>query len=670
MPRHRRMRRHIKQWFVSDDLLDVDAEYDEELTFEENKALLGPRIRQLAPQEKLDEFYGQRDKEHEAGRREEYYREMTAAGRVVPAAAKRRMMPDLVPLTRTTAIKPFATFDIESENWKDFKFCGIYDGTAYRRYETIGETCDALFSHSFREYALYAHNCGKFDGMFLIDELSRRKEWSVEPVISGGRMLEIRVEDRDRHRWFVRDSYALLPSSLKKLTMNFKVQHQKLDEDAKGMLSNPEYNRNDCIGLYEVLDKFRDLNRGTFGLTIARTALDDYRRNFQKVTFRSVRSCEEEIRKAYYGGRTEIFQFNTNPDKVFYDYDVNSLYPFVLREYDYPYGRFKSVHPDIDDFGFSYARVREQHRYPILPQRLDYKMMFMHGWHEGWYSNEELRLAEKVSPFDFEVTKTLACEEHAPVFREYIDDLYGKRLEARAEGNEALAYVLKLKMNSFYGKWGQRRKNERILINPEFIEEGMKLEFVGDLPIFKKTEDSDSPHIIPSVSAMVTAYARAYMWKWFTGVADSDLFYMDTDSIITSSPCLEESKKLGAFKLEAKMERFYPIMPKVYYYELEGQPHVRAKGLPMQDMASFRAYLDGQPVTDDRGVETFKRSCQRGNGTTLLFNKQTKRTLASYYDKRKMLEEGRTYPFEQADKRSQNKAEFEKLRIEICKKIA
>jgi hypothetical protein len=446
--------------------------------------------------------------------------------------------------------------------------------------------------------------------------------------------------------------------------------HKKLKADEKGMIENPQYNINDCVGLYEVLEKFRDLNHGSFGLTIARTSLDDYRRNYQRQPFKPVREFERIIREAYYGARTEIFQFNTNPDKTFYDYDVNSLYPFVLRENEYPYGSFKVVHPDIDTFGFSLARVAEQHRFPILPQRLSHKLMFMRGYHTGWYSNHELQLVEKMSPFRLDVLKTIACEEHGPVFRDYVDDIYARRMEAREQGNSALALILKLKLNSFYGKFGQSREAERVVINPEYIEEGMKLDFIGDVPVFRKIVRNMSTHIIPSISALVTAYSRVYMWKWFTGVPDADLFYMDTDSIIASTPCLEESKALGKFKLELRMEKFYPILPKVYYYEVDGVSRVKAKGLPMQDMDSFRRWLARLPVSDHRGIETFKRSLRKTTGETMLYNKVVTRTLASYYDKRRMLDDYRTYPFKTGDDRSENKAAFEKLRLETMKLIA
>lgn len=39
-------------------------------------------------------------------------------------------------------------------------------------------------------------------------------------------------------------------------------------------------------------------------------------------------------------------------------------------------------------------------------------------------------------------------------FKDFVSTLYECRLEARKEGNEALAYVYKILMNSLYGRFG------------------------------------------------------------------------------------------------------------------------------------------------------------------------------------------------------------------------
>ena len=583
----------------------------------------------------------------------------------------------LKPLKQRCSKRPIVTFDIESENWKDFVFCGIYDGKTYNRFDSINEVVKELITHKNRGKLIFAHNMGKFDGQFLLDEIIfRHPEYSVIPIINGGRMLEMRIQDKDRHNWHIRDSYAILPASLKQLTVNFDVKHKKLEEDLKGMLTNPEYNKNDCIGLYEVLMKFKELNNGYFGMTISQTSLADYRMNYQRQAITTNREYEDVIRKSYYGGRTEIFKFNLDMDKKFYYYDVNSLYPSVLRKYDYPHGEFKPCAPDIDKFGFSYATIGDTHYFPVVPHREGKKMLFMQGMKTGWFSNQELKYLEQVSYVDADVKKTLACEEHGPIFREYVDDVYAKRLEAKAQGNKALDYILKIKLNSFYGKFGQRREKEKIIINPQFIEAGMLAEQLGDRLIFKKLEKSESSHIIPAISAMVTANARLHMHRYMHNIHPDLIYYMDTDSLILSKKLFDNSKKIGEMKLECEMSEFLSILPKVYHFKYEdGSRCLKAKGVRFNDRESdyvnlglFRDYISGKQIKDDRGIETFKRSIittRMKKSNTILFNKSVTRSLKSFYDKRRIVPDNdldyRCEPFVMGEDRSVNQKPFKEM---------
>ena len=45
--------------------------------------------------------------------------------------------------------------------------------------------------------------------------------------------------------------------------------------------------------------------------------------------------------------------------------------------------------------------------------------------------------------------------DQAPIFKAYIEYFYNRRLQAKADGNEAGSYMFKLMMNALYGKFGQ-----------------------------------------------------------------------------------------------------------------------------------------------------------------------------------------------------------------------
>ncbi len=100
-----------------------------------------------------------------------------------------------------------------------------------------------------------------------------------------------------------------------------------------------EYNLQDSLITYEAI-KF--LQEGFNGLgsklkiTIASTAMDLYRRRFQKdIQFQPKRNLLTYLYKGYYGGRCEVIRRGLIKNLKYYDY--NSLYPSVMvNEYPQP----------------------------------------------------------------------------------------------------------------------------------------------------------------------------------------------------------------------------------------------------------------------------------------------------------------------------------------------
>lgn len=580
-------------------------------------------------------------------------------------------MPDLMPLTKPKFISRFMTFDIEARDWSKFALCGIYDGEKYQRFESLAGSFDALVCKGTRNVPMFAHNLS-YDGMFILDHiLTQRPDLKAVPVLSGSRMISISVSDSSRNLWKFRDSFSILPTSLRNLTYSFDVKHKKLDEhEEKGMIGNEEYNKNDCIGLYEVLQKFFGILDGKVGMTISQTSLLNFREKFQKSALRSTGKFEGMIRSAYYGGRTEIFSFNMDPEKVFSYFDVNSLYPYCLAHYEFPFGKFRAVYPDIDEFGFSYATIDDDMYFPLLPERIDQKMMFRRGIKTGWYSNQELQRAEALG-CRVEAYKTIATQEHGKIFKDFVESWYGKRMMAKQSGNEALQLVCKLVMNSLYGKFAQARERMMTIINPEEIHDGMNAVKIGRHVLYQVKDRSKANHIIPSISAMTTAWARIVMHRNFMK-ADRHLFYSDTDSCILDRPLFEHSKEIGKMKLEEEIHDLVIVLPKVYFYkDKDDAEHVKIKGIPLDNKAGLdgqkrvlRAFLAHEPVRSDKGLFPLRRAivnARSNNISGLLFNKGISRTLRTYYDKRKIEDDFSCSPFRVIDDRATNEKRFEKV---------
>ncbi|XP_053213282.1 uncharacterized protein LOC128396692 [Panonychus citri] len=90
------------------------------------------------------------------------------------------------------------------------------------------------------------------------------------------------------------------------------------------------------------------------------------------------------IRESFYGGRTNNIKFfhQCSSDEVIRYLDFTSLYPFVLREYDYPLGHPFLIQEDFRDigsyFGFIKCKVLPPTKLNIgvLPMRISKKLLF------------------------------------------------------------------------------------------------------------------------------------------------------------------------------------------------------------------------------------------------------------------------------------------------------
>jgi hypothetical protein len=113
-----------------------------------------------------------------------------------------------------------------------------------------------------------------------------------------------------------------------------------------------KYCEGDCISLHQVLVKFRELIHAQFGIlidrypTIPSLAFAIYRSSYMPsdtipLTHGKVYNF---IRQSFSGGSTDMFKPHGNN---IYCYDVNSLYPSIMRNNDFPVGNIKKFVGDI-----------------------------------------------------------------------------------------------------------------------------------------------------------------------------------------------------------------------------------------------------------------------------------------------------------------------------------
>jgi len=331
--------------------------------------------------------------------------EIVLRKQMLPAKPFRRLQPD------KSVITNFYTMDIETIN-KDSKkvpyLITSYNGSDYiTSYSNESLDQKSLFTNFFNQLLeslpvgktlIYAHNLSGFDGIFILRYLLDYGQ--VQPLLFNNKLMSIKltIGSKDNKKVIVfKDSYLLLPLSLRKLCAAFNVSIPKgyfpfLLNDIlyKGILPKLEYWTNitikdyeliikewggvagkvwsfrdeaikycklDCKTLHEIITCFNKLIFDHFNvdshqaLTLPALSLRIYKTHFmpKNTIYQLLNKAEINIRDSYTGGAVDVyiphngiytfFNLVKGLFKTLYYYDVNGLYPYVMLEFDMPVGK-------------------------------------------------------------------------------------------------------------------------------------------------------------------------------------------------------------------------------------------------------------------------------------------------------------------------------------------
>ena len=359
------------------------------------------------------------------------------------------------------------------------------------------------------------------------------------------------------------------------------------------------------MGYIEFITK-NDL--GSISNTIAGQAMRAFRRRFMKhdIFIHDNKQAITLERLSYYGGRTECFQLGKIEGTV-YGFDVNSMYPSVMRTNYFP-TNLKRV---VSDLTIDQILELTAHHFLVCgevwldtdeaayPYRQKDKLIFPVGRFKAFLSTPEILYAiehDHVTRFG---DIGIYCSEQ--IFTGYIDYFYNERLKAKAAGDKIHDTMYKLFLNSLYGKFGQQNKyNEKYVGNtstePTFgvryvididTKEKYILKVVGrDIFYKRKLTGIEAEHCesFPAIAAHVTAYARMQLWRLIKTAGCDNVFYSDTDSLYVNqkgkinleASGLVDATELGKVKLEkqATNAAFYGLKDYVFGDD------VKLKGIP------------------------------------------------------------------------------------------
>jgi len=329
---------------------------------------------------------------------------------------------------------------------------------------------------------------------------------------------------------------------------------------------------------------------GSFGVTLAAQAFNSFRHRFMpvKIYIHDNEKVLQLERNCYKGGRCECFFIGVAPEGRYYYLDVNSMYPYVMREFVYPIKLVRYVEKPTVNYlkrvigeYLVCAHLRVKINVPAFPVRYKQKTFYPVGEFDCYLTTPEIE-------FVLEHGKVLKVHEmalyrFASIFKEYVEYFYNQRLLAKEKGDSSLAYFYKIMLNSLYGKFGQKSTRWKIIgkCDPEIeeVEQVVDAE-TGKRYLIRKhngiveqtCEPEESFNSFPAIAAHVTAYARMYLFFLIQKAGFENVFYTDTDSLIVNEEGygklmeMIDNKKLGYLKLEEVSDYLELRGPKDYTF--------------------------------------------------------------------------------------------------------
>lgn len=438
------------------------------------------------------------------------------------------------------------------------------------------------------------------------------------------------------------DSLKLIPGALMNISRDFKIDVQKakidltdhifelgwaLDDNGNPTKDREKYNKklsegyyfehvdplepelneylkNDCMALYEIVKTLWELS----GLpleeflkcpTTASLAMKVYQTNYpddyEKAISTKYRGkwgefLEKFVREAYYGGRTEVFTPELHGG---HHYDVNSLYPYVMKVNKIPIGYpkhyrdgqaamvFEAWQMFRQGGGFLEADIYipEDLFIPPIPRKdqegkqIFKKLIFPVGNVHGVWTFEEIQLALEMGGEIKKYYQAVYFERAEYIFRDFV--LYFEKIKKNSDG--AKKQFAKLMQNSLYGKFGMHRIRETMLPKEmaEKCEEKGYVYSYKSHPLIEGEEfivaqiPSHAEYIQPHIAAYVTSLARIVLYRGLIAqYKKGAVNYCDTDSIACEAEMDEDmidDKEYGKWKKESDILEGLFIQPKVYY---------------------------------------------------------------------------------------------------------
>lgn len=472
---------------------------------------------------------------------------------------------------------------------------------------------------------IYAHNGGKFDFFFLLNE----NRISNPIKIIAGRLVQAKLGIHT-----LRDSVAILPIALKaykKDDIDYNKMKRGVREKHKEEILS--YLKTDCVALYELVSTFI----GRFGamLTLASTAMKEIKKT--EDVPRLDAGHDSEFRKFYFGGRVECFETGVIDAKIKY-IDVNSMYPYVMANVNHPTGAEYTIFDENDEIPllpdfrldseidmpyFARIKCKQSGHIGAFPSRKkDGGLSF--SIHEDVYyvTSHELQAAHDLGIVPDVTVLELYVPEEAVRFDDFVNKFMEEKISAEERGDKIGRLIAKLIANAGYGKFAQNPEHffdYTIVRHGEAAPDGFEL--YSDYSTFEIWRKPSALKLYYDVTtaASITGAARAVLLKALYAVTRP--LYCDTDSIMCTDAAAIDTHptRIGAWDIEATGTRA-AIAGKKLYALFDGKECVKlaSKGLRLDAGQVVNAALGYKitwkkdaPAYSMRGLSWIERTINR-----------------------------------------------------------
>lgn len=431
-------------------------------------------------------------------------------------------------------------------------------------------------AHKGTKTYIFAHNM-EFDFTVLKGfTYLLKRGWKIKSCVLEGPPTVISFKNGTRTIVFV-CTLNYFRQSLESLGASFGLKKLPMpDKDAPSDVQDTYCKRDVQVIMLVMLKWFdfcRENDMGNFRYTLAGQAFSAFRHRFYHIPIYidDNKKALELARSSYFGGRVECFYLGTEKEDL-HLLDINSQYPFVMHTHMMP-TRLISVYSnptliELLQIAAQYhvaVDVTIESNIPIYPVSYNGRLIFPVGKFRTFLTTPELNPA--LARNCVVKCHRVALYEKDYIFKEFVETLYSLRLQSIEEGNLPFAYMVKILMNSLYGKFGQngrifeeigRTSDQSVRTWTEIDADDKSVrryrQFNGLIQSLRLESESYDSH--PAIAAHITAYARRLLWDYIETAGRENVYYIDTDSLIVNNSgkqrlqSVVHANKLGWLKHE------------------------------------------------------------------------------------------------------------------------